>query len=84
MLRGLPQRTAHHRVGALVALAKEKRVRLIDLSDADLQSVDPTLDATIREVLSVDGAINAYQSFGSSNPNQVASQVAYWKTVLKY
>jgi argininosuccinate lyase len=57
---------------------------LIDLSDADLQSVDPTLDATIREVLSVDGAINAYQSFGSSNPYQVASQVAYWKSVLKY
>jgi argininosuccinate lyase len=84
MLRGLPQRTAHHRVGALVALAKEKGVRLIDLSDTDLQSVDPTLDASIREVLSVDGAINAYQSFGSSNPNQVASQVAYWKTVLKY
>jgi argininosuccinate lyase len=82
MLRGLPQRTAHHRVGALVALAKEKGVRLIDLSDADLQSVDPTLDTTIREVLSVDGAIKAYQSFGSSNPNQVASQVAFWNSIL--
>jgi argininosuccinate lyase len=83
MLRGLPQRTAHHRVGALVALAKEKKVRLIDLSDADLQSVDPSLDASIREVLSVDGAINAYQSFGSSNPKQVAAQVSHWKSFLK-
>lgn len=83
MLRGLPQRTAHHRVGALVALAKHKGVRLIELSDSDLQSVDPTLDATIREVLSVDGAIKSYKSFGSSNPEQIASQVAYWKSILK-
>lgn len=83
MLRGLPQRTAHHRVGALVALAKQKGVRLIELSDSDLQSVDPTLDATIREVLSVDGAIKSYKSFGSSNPEQIASQVAYWKLILK-
>lgn len=83
MLRGLPQRTAHHRVGALVALAKQKGVRLIELSDSDLQSVDPTLDATIREVLSVDGAIKSYTSFGSSSPEQITSQVAYWKSILK-
>ncbi len=54
--RGLPQRNAHHRVGALVALAKERSVRLVDLSDEDIQQVSPDIDASVRAVLSVGGA----------------------------
>ena len=78
IVRGVPQRTAHHRVGAMVALAKERRCRLVDLSDADFLSVDPGMDLSIREVLNVEGAVKAYKSYGSSNPDQVAKQVAYW------
>jgi argininosuccinate lyase len=76
--RGVPQRTAHHRVGAMVAMAKEKQCRLVDLSDADFLSVDASFDFSIRDVLNVEGAVNAYKSYGSSNPEQVAKQVAYW------
>ncbi len=76
--RGVPQRTAHHRVGAMVAMAKEKQCRLVDLSDADFLSVDASFDFSIRDVLNVEGAVNAYRSYGSSNPEQVASQIAYW------
>lgn len=78
ILRGVPQRTAHHRVGALVALAKERRCRLIDLSDEDFRSVDASFDLSIRKILDVDGAVKAYQSFGSSHPARVAEQVVYW------
>lgn len=79
MLRGLAQRTAHHRVGALVALAKEKGVKLADLDDADFHSIDPNLDPSIRDILSVQGAVRSYKSLGSSNPDLVAQQVARWK-----
>lgn len=82
MLRGLAQRTAHHRVGALVALAKEKGVRLADLEDADFHSIDPNLDPSIREILSVKGAVNSYRSVGSSNPQMVEQQVAKWRERL--
>ena len=78
IVRGIPQRTAHHRVGAMVAMAKERRCRLVDLSDADFLSIDKSFDLSIREVLNVEGAVNAYKSYGSSNPEQVAKQVAYW------
>lgn len=79
MLRGLAQRTAHHRVGALVALAKEKGGKLADLDDADFHSIDPNLDPSIRDILSVQGAVRSYKSLGSSNPDLVAQQVARWK-----
>lgn len=78
IMRGVPQRTAHHRVGALVALAKERRCRLVDLSDNDFRSVDASFDLSIREILDLDGAVKAYQSYGSSHPARVAEQVAYW------
>jgi argininosuccinate lyase len=80
--KGVPQRTAHHRVGALVALAKQKQVRLADLSDEEFRSIDDRFDASIRNALSVSGAVQAYQSFGSSNPAQVASQIDYWTKKL--
>lgn len=79
---GLPQRTAHHRVGAMVALAKERGVRLADLSDDDFRAIDPTLDPKIRKILSVEGAVTSYQSYGSSHPKQVEFQVERWKRYL--
>lgn len=82
MLRGLAQRTAHHRVGALVALAKERGVKLSELSDEDFRSVDPNLDGSIRSVLSVDGAVASYRSHGSSHPDEIAKQIARWKKLL--
>jgi argininosuccinate lyase len=80
--RGMPQRTAHHRVGALVAIAKLRNVALIDLTDTEIHSVDPTLDGAIRDSLGVAGAIRSYKSFGSSGPDQVAQQVQRWQGIL--
>ena len=81
--RGIPQRTAHHKVGALVALAKERSVPLIELTDTEIQSVVPTLDVSIRSTLGVAGAIESYRSYGSSNPTQVAHQIQQWKSRLR-
>ncbi len=80
--RGMPQRTAHHKVGALVAIAKSRGVPLNELTDAELISVDATLDASIRSTLGVAGAIKSYVSFGSSNPELVETQVENWNKRL--
>jgi len=76
--RGMPQRTAHHKVGALVAIAKSRSVTLADLTDVEIQSIDETLDGSIRTTLGVSGAVRSYQSYGSSGPEQVAHQIQRW------
>lgn len=83
MQMGMPQRTAHHKVGALVALAKSKAVTLGELTDEDFSSVDPSfVGVTLRERLGVEGAVASYQSLGSSRPDLVRAQVAAWKQKL--
>ncbi len=80
---GMPQRTAHHHVGSLVAIAKERKVRLTDLSDAEFQSVDAGLNAVaLRKCLGIQGALDAYRSLGSSNPTKVAQEVIRWTKLL--
>ncbi len=76
--RGMPQRTAHHKVGALVAIAKSRSVALVDLTDVEIQSIDETLDGSIRTTLGVSGAVRSYKSYGSSAPEQVAHQIQRW------
>jgi argininosuccinate lyase len=80
---GMPQRTAHHLVGSLVAAAKKRGVRLVDLTDAEFKSLDPNLKpAELRKSLGVRGAVESYQSIGSSNPRQVQEQVDRWTDLL--
>jgi argininosuccinate lyase len=82
MIRGMPQRTAHHLVGSLVGLARKRGVKLASLTDAELQSVDKNLEGEVRQCLGVDGAVSAYRSYGSSNPERVAAQVQHWEKEL--
>ena len=79
---GLPQRTAHHLVGTLVGLAMERGVPLAELSLADFQAAEPSLDESVYGVLGVDNAIAAFCSYGSTAPAEVKKQVAAWKQKL--
>ena len=76
--RGLPQRTAHHLVGELVAKALARGVRLADLTLEEFRQSHPGLDATVYEVLGVERAVQAFVSFGSTAPAEVSRQVARW------
>lgn len=81
--RGIPQRTAHHLVGKLVGIAQEGRVRLADLTESQLKSAHEDLDTSLRDVLGVENAVKAYQSYGSSNPDQVRKQILRWREQLQ-
>ncbi len=81
---GVPQRTAHGVIGRLVGLCEERGLkRLADLSDADLAAAHPVLDASSRQVLGVANAVNAFRSYGSTSPDEVAKQLEAWKTRLE-
>ncbi|EAQ80893.1 argininosuccinate lyase [Blastopirellula marina] len=79
---GTPQRTAHHQIGALVKQAMEQNCRLADLPLETFQALNPSLDESVYEVLGVDKAIAAFQSYGSTAPGEVKKQVSYWKEQL--
>lgn len=81
--KGLPQRSAHHLVGTLVGIAQESKVPLAKLTDAQLRQADSSLDGSERDVLGVEKAVQAYQSFGSSKPEQVRNQMKYWQDQLQ-
>lgn len=80
--RGTPQRKAHHLIGELVRSATAKSATLSELSVEDFQSIDPSLDSTVYDVLGVKNAVNAFKSEGSTNPQRVSKQVEHWKSRL--
>jgi argininosuccinate lyase len=80
---GIPQRTAHHQVGALVAIAKSRNVSLSGLSLEEIRSVNESLNESIFDKLGCEGAVRSYQSYGSSSPDQVSAQVDRWSSRLR-
>ena len=83
ILKGIPQRTAHHLVGKLVGMAQEGRIGLADLTAEQLLEADSRLDESLKDVLGVEKAVHAYQSYGSSAPQQVRSQMTQWNERLQ-
>ena len=81
--KGLPQRTAHHLVGTLVAQAMQRGVRLADLPLEEFQGAHPDLDGGIYDILGVENAVRAFVSYGSTAPAQVQLQVNRWKEKLE-
>ncbi len=77
--RQVPQRTAHHLVGELVAKAMQAGIPLAQLPLEQLQALDPTLDEEVYSVLGVEHALAAFRSYGSTSPSQVAQQVESWQ-----
>lgn len=82
MKKGVPQRTAHHAVGQLVRQAMEAGKRLADLPLEAFQAIEPTLDEEVYQVLGVQRAVEAFQSYGSTAPHEVDRQVDIWKKKL--
>ena len=81
--RGIPQRKAHHTIGELVRQATRQNCRLSDLSLEDFQAFDPSLDASIYDVLGIENALAAFRSLGSTSPKRVASQIVTWRERLE-
>ena len=73
---GMPFREAHHVTGRVVKLAEEKGCRLDELNLAAMQSVEPRIDKTVFEVLSVEKSVASRTSFGGTAPANVAAAAA--------
>jgi argininosuccinate lyase len=74
--RGVPFRDAHEVTGSLVALCVARDCALDEVSDSDLAAVSAHLTPDVRSVLSVQGALAARMTPGSTGPGPVADQLA--------
>ena len=80
--RGVPMRTAHEAVGALVKQAEDAGGRLVDLPAIAFEAVAPGSGDAVRDSLGVANAIAAFRSYGSTAPAEVAHQLAAWQDRL--
>ena len=74
--QGVPFRRAHEIAGACVKAAEERGIELWDLSDQDFAAIDAELTPSVREVLTVEGALASRNAFGGTAPVRVREQLA--------
>lgn len=80
VLKGVAFRNAHHVIGAMVALAEKKGVKLNELSDADVQGLHPIFQSDWREVFDLKRAIAAREKIGMGGVQQVKDAIAHWRS----
>ncbi|MFC4337937.1 argininosuccinate lyase [Salininema proteolyticum] len=77
--KGVPFRDAHEVAGSCVALCEKESLDLHELSDEQLEGVSGHLDGSVREVLTVEGALAGRTTPGSTGPEAVKAQLAQVK-----
>src|SRR5690606_26810539 len=80
--RGVPQRTAHHLSGTLVAEAMRRGQQLAELPLELFQQAHPGLDEDVYRVLGANHAVGAFRSYGSTAPQEVEKQLQQWRSRL--
>ncbi len=75
VLKKIPFAQAHEAAGKCVALCEVDGRQLHQLTDVELTGVHPALDAGVRSVLTVHGALNSRTTHGGTAPVLVAEQI---------
>ncbi len=80
---GLAFRDAHHVTGRVVALAEKKKLKLDQLSLADLQSIEPKISKDIFKVLTVENSVAMRKALGGTAPANVKREATRWMKQLR-
>jgi argininosuccinate lyase len=80
--KGMPFRSAHHAVGAVVALAERAGKPLNELTLAELKSVDGIFAADALKVFDLKRAMAQRNSTGAPGTREVRKQLAKWQKQL--
>ena len=79
----LPVREAHHITGAVVKRAEALGLDLPSMPLAELQAIEPLINARVYEVLTPQASVASRTSYGGTAPVQVRAQIELWKDQLK-
>lgn len=80
--KGVPMRTGHEVVGKLVRTCESRRIKLVDLTLAELQQACDKIEADVTDSLGVRNVVLRLSSFGSGGRDAVAERVAAWRQRL--
>jgi len=73
--QGVTFREAHEIAGACVKVCEAEGIELWDISDEELQSINPVLTSGVREILSAKGSVNSRNGIGGTSPDRVQEQL---------
>ena len=74
--KNVPFAVAHEAAGACVALCEKHSCQLHELTDQQFLEIHPALEPTVRDVLTVEGAIASRTTAGGTAPFQVLVQIS--------
>jgi argininosuccinate lyase len=80
--RGVPMRTGHEVVGALVRTCETRGCRLAELRLSDFTAAHAAIGPDVFSVLGTANAVAAFRSQGSTGRDLVEAQLAAWQTRL--
>jgi argininosuccinate lyase len=80
--KGMPFREAHEAVGKLVARAAAARVALNNVSLLEMQEISKLFEDDVLKVFDVRGSLAKRTATGAPSPENVAAQIARWKSLL--
>ena len=74
--KNVPFAQAHEAAGACVAMCEKHSCQLHELTDQQLVNIHPSLESSVREVLTVEGAISSRTTAGGTAPSMVEVQIS--------
>ena len=80
--KGMPFREAHEAVGKLVARAAAAKLTLNNMSMFEMQEVSPLFAEDVVKVFDVRGSLAKRTATGAPSPENVAAQIARWRSLL--
>jgi len=81
--KGVPFRTAHQHVGALVRLCEEKKlIQLSDLTLDDMKAVCDVIEADVADWLGAENVVQRYQTYGNAGLSGYRQQLKLWRERL--
>ena len=79
---GVPFAQAHEAAGKCVHTCESEKKELHELTDSQFMQIHPLLTSTVRDVLTVEGALRSRTTFGGTAPANVLSQIAALKGAI--
>ena len=81
--QGIPFREAHSIVGRMVKACENRGCDFDDLTEEELQAIDPRVTKASLGDISMEACVNARVSFGGTAPEEVRRQIAVGKAWLE-
>ncbi len=81
--RGVPFKTAHSQVGAIVGFAEDNGVPLSRIGLDIYRRFAPETDGTVYALFDAKNSVNLKKTQGSTNPAEIRKQIARWKKELR-